>query len=180
MADKRRTKKDNLGPTYVDEQIATLETTPIAIPQNTNGVSKMPLKVNFNNIGSVLPPSIYEAQLDSFKVGQAKSSGADMITLIFAVKNDEQYENRKIYRNFMVEGNAGYYLMDALVSLGADAEELAGDPDRADDPTYEGVDVEDIIKRCIGSKVRLHLGIRSYEQNGVTKESNDVTKIEPI
>lgn len=176
MADKRSKKpppNEHTQPTLEEYLDPRTQDAAIAQMHNTQE-KKMPLKVNFANVGQVLPPSIYTAQLTEVKVGQAKSSGADMVTMKFAIKDDEEFENRSIYRNFMVDGNALFYLMDALVALGADPEELAG---TEEDPE---VDIEAIAKRCIGARVRLHLGIRTYEQNGVTKESNDVTKIESI
>lgn len=173
MASKPRAKKPTPAPQSQPQSQPTPEPTPIA--QNTE-VKRMPLKVNFQNVGAALPPSIYIAQLEEAKAVKTKDGTKDMMRFKFVVKDDEQYEGRAIFRNFMVDGNALFYLMEALVSLGADPEDLAGNED---DPE---VDIEEISKQCVGAKVRLHLTIREYEDptTHVMKESNEIAKMEPM
>lgn len=70
MADKRSKKPPREIPTSPSTN-GTQESTQNDMKEST----RMPLKVNFANVGQVLPPSIYTAQLTEVKVGQAKSSG---------------------------------------------------------------------------------------------------------
>lgn len=141
-----------------------------------------PSKINFNSIGQLLPSSIYTAKLDGYKFMPATETRGDMWALTFKITNDEKYNNKKIYRNFMTQGDAAFYLMEALVALGIDPDELY-----SDDP--EGVDIEPLLRSATGANVRLTIGVRSYEDKRQAqlpdgsypmREVNDVQKIEAI
>ena len=131
-----------------------------------------PGKINFSKIGQLIDPSIYEATLDGYKFKQTEA-GADMWTLIYKIIEDEKWANKKVFRNFMSEGDAAYYFIEALIAMGIDPDELMADEDQ---------DVEVYLKQAIGARVRLHIGIRSYvdKKSGDTKEVNDVSKVEAI
>lgn len=146
------------------------ESTTMAAPTNTNQVRK----VNFAAMAKPIDAGVYEVILDSYKYIEAnKTSGTPMYTLILKIADAGNFQNRKLYRNFMTEGNALFYFFDALVKFGADPEELAPEGQSEED---EGIDIEAIIKNLYGAHAYARVSVGEY--NG--KAKNDVEEILPI
>lgn len=132
----------------------------------------MPLKANFANVGQILPPDEYELILDSHKELQTKK-GDTMAQLVFRVA-DGEFKGKTVKRGYMIEGDGAYYLMEALITLGADPEELSPEGQTGED---EGVDLDDIIKRCYNVHVMGQVGVRESDDG---KKYADLKEIRAI
>jgi hypothetical protein len=131
-------------------------------------------KVNFQGLNKPLPAQVWETTLDGYKFGMSKPSnanpnGAEMCTLIFLIVDEGDYKGRKLYRNFMTDGNALFYFFDCLVKLGADPEELA--PEDGSD-----IDIEPIIKGLMQAHCYVRTSVGNY--NG--KETTNVDEVLPF
>lgn len=131
----------------------------------------MPLKANFSAIGKALPPDTYELVLDNHKEIKTKKGGT-MCSLGFRVAAGD-YEGKRCQRGYMVDGDGAYYLMEALVLMGADPEELSPEGQKVDD---EGVDLDEIIKGLYGVHVLAKTGIRADGD----REYTDIQSIKPL
>lgn len=160
-----RTRK-NTSPTQT-ERGSTVATTPAR-------------RVNFANIGQTVDPGEYTAVLESHKWVTSRK-GDDMLTLIFKIKDHEQFANKKIYRNYMTEGDGAYYMMDALVQCGADPDELMAEEEDEDGNTVPP-DLEPIIKSLYGANVKFTLGHRPYvdEKSGQERVGYDIDNLRSI
>lgn len=152
-----------------------------------------PGRINFNSVGELLPDSIYTAKLTGKKWSAATDQRGEMWTLIFQITNNEKYGGKKIFRNFMTEGDAAFYFMEALVALGIDPDELFTNEVEIDEETGEerpkGVDIEPLIDSAMQANVRLTINHRSYadkkqpmlpDGSYPLREVNNVEKIEAI
>lgn len=156
MADKRTPRTANLNKGHE--------------PTNDKGASNMAAtqtpstgarKVNFAGMGKPVDAATYDLVLDGFKyIEENKTSHTPMYTLVFNVADEGKFKGKKLYRNFMVEGNAQFYFFDALVKLGADPEELAPEGMTEDD---EGIDIDAIIKGLIGNHVWGKVSVGEYQ-----------------
>jgi hypothetical protein len=168
-----RTRKNTQAPTNTER--------PASAGQGTSTVATTPARrVNFANIGTLVDPGEYTAVLEGHKWGESRK-GDEMLTLIFKIKDHEEFANKKIYRNYMTEGDGAYYMMDALVQCGADPDELMAE--ETDSETGEVVppDLEPIIKTLYGANVKFTLGHRQYkDQNGNDKTGYEIDNLKSI
>lgn len=160
------------------------------IGSTTNMASNAPTRpprINFAAVGQLLPPSIYSAVVDTWKYGTT-TTDKPMWSVAFKITDDEKYNNRKVFRNFIADGEALFYFMEALVNMGVDPDELYTD-EVDEDGNPSGVDIEPLVNSTKGAHVRLHLSTRSFDDKKQPqnpdgsypqREVNNIDKIEAI
>lgn len=106
-----------------------------------------------------IPEGTYEGVLTEWEQRTSKN-GDPYIACTFTMAGD--YEGRKVWHNFSLLPQSLWALKSALVAMGVDRNELAGE-----------IDIEEVLSGCIGNPVSLELEIREW--NG--KFNNSVKKL---
>lgn len=113
-----------------------------------------------------VPVATYEVALDEWEyVEESASSGEPFVKLVFAIDDGGEYDGRKLFWNRSCQLKSLRYLKKALVTLGADEEEISAD-----------FDIEDVMPDLVGNRCRAVVGIREYEGD----EVNEVKRILPL
>lgn len=136
-------------------------------------------RVNFQNIGKPIDPGEYTVRLESHK-WQEDKNGNDRVSMIFVIEDDEQYQGKKLFSSYSPDGDAAYYLMDAMVQLGVDPDELMNnevDPDSDE----EGVNIDQLLKQAVGAKARVVVShTQGFDKSGNERIYANITSIKAI
>jgi hypothetical protein len=137
----------------------------------------LPFKVNFNTMGKPVPGSIYGAKVDSYKVDDENNKAH----IVFRITDEGDYTGKKLLKFYQTDGDAGLYLFNDLVTMGADPEEMAPPP-TPEYPAGQEIDIEPFIQSVVGTSVLLKVSIRTYvdKNTGKDKESNNIDEIQRV
>lgn len=134
----------------------------------------MPFKVNFAAANKPIPASIYGAKVDSYKIRDDAHCH-----IVFRITDDNEFNGKRLVKFYQTDSDAANYLFNDLVALGADSEEISP-PATPDNPDGVEVDIEPIMKQCIGASCLLRVSIRSYtdKNTNLPRDTNNIDAIE--
>lgn len=134
-------------------------------------------KINFVGVKTEfepIPNGAYESEFKDYKFGKVatgKNQGADKVDLQYAVTEEGDYKNRRLFRTCTFTQESLYNFKKAMVVLGSEVD--------WDSP--DGLDVEAICREVRGRKCIVKVSIRDYEdpKTGENRPQNQIDGFEP-
>jgi hypothetical protein len=118
-------------------------------------------KISFAGVKTEFEPTpagIYESKFVDYKLGKTtggKTPGADQISLQFSVTEENEWKNRRFFRNCVLNADSLWAFKASMAALGADVD--------WEDP--EGVDPEEVAKSVLNAPCLVKVSIREWVPN---------------
>lgn len=120
-----------------------------------------------------VPSGIYESKFSSYKFGKTKEKQEDKVDLQFAITEENEWRNRRIFRTCTFNADSLWAFKRTMTNLGAEV----------DWEDSEGVDPEAICRSVLNNPclVKVYLDPEGYTDpvTGAKRASNRVDDIVP-
>lgn len=122
-----------------------------------HGVTKMSTVIDFSNVADMaaVPTGEYVCVLSGIDVKDTKSGDSKYAAVAFTIADDEyeEYNGRKLFRNYSLKPDALWALKQMMIAADADPDIFTG-----------AFDIEEEIKALFGNKV--FVGVTQEEYQG--------------